>query len=77
MTLPGGEAEYLLSNQLLKQIFDDLERSAIEAAVNAKSSNDELRATSLQEVRAIRAVRRELQSLAKGKTNPKPRGPVA
>lgn len=73
----NGEAEYLLSNQLLKQIFDDLERSATERAVAAKPSDDETRATSLQEVRAIRAVRSQLESLARGKTKAKPRGSVA
>lgn len=65
-----GAAEQLLNHPLLTEIFDGLERSAIERAVNAKPSDDEMRRTCTQEVRAIRAVRRELDLRAKGKTNP-------
>ena len=70
-----GEAEYLLSNRLLKQIFADIEADALERAVAAKPSDDELRRTSTQEVRAIRAVQRQLEVLAKAQTKPK-RSPV-
>ena len=70
-----GEAEYLLNSRLLKHIFADIEADALERAVNAKPSDDELRRTATQEVRAIRAVQRQLEVLAKTQTKPK-RGPV-
>ena len=72
-----GAAEYLLNDNLLNNIFDEIEAGALENCVNAKPSDDELRRTSTQEVRAIRAVRRQLQTLAKGPTKPTPRRPVA
>lgn len=73
---PNGEAEYLLNNSLLKEIFGQLEADAIERAIDAKSSDDELRRTCTQEVRAIRAVQHQLETLAKGTTKAK-RRPVA
>lgn len=63
-----GEVQYLLDNEILRDIFDGLERDAIEAAVSADT--DELRASSLGEVRAIRSVRRKLKTLLSVKTNP-------
>ena len=66
-----GEAEYLLDSELLKEIFGQLERDALERAINAKASDDELRRTCTQEVRAIRAVRSQLETLAKGATKAK------
>lgn len=65
-----GAAEQLLNHPLLKEIFDKLERSAMERAINAKPADDEQRRICTQEVRAIRAVRRELSLRAEGKTNP-------
>ena len=70
-----GEAEYLLNSELLKEVFADLEASAIERAINAKASDDELRRTSTQEVRAIRAVQGQLRLFLNDKTKAK-RSPV-
>lgn len=74
--MSSGHAESLLNDSLLNEIFDELEQSALEGAVNAQPSDDEQRRTKLQEVRAIRAVRRKLNALLKGTTNPKPRAVV-
>lgn len=68
-----GEAEYLLGNQLLNDIFSKLVDDALERAVNADPSNDEARRTATQEVRAIRAVQHQLKTLAEGKTKVRPR----
>lgn len=68
-----GEAEYLLDSKLLKEVFADIERNALERAVNAKPSDDELRRTSTQEVRAIRAVHEQLRSFLNDKAKPKRR----
>ena len=69
----AGAAEYLLNNDLLKEIFTDIEADALERAVNAKPSDDEARRAATQEVRAIRAVQRQLEVLLRAKTKPKPR----
>jgi hypothetical protein len=65
----NGEAQYLLDNELLKEIFDQLERIAIETGINAKIGDDELRRLAASEVRAIRSVRLKLKSLLSDKTN--------
>ena len=59
----NGEAEYLLNNDLLKEIFDKLESDALETAVNAPLIDDETRRIATGEVRAIRSVRRKLKAL--------------
>lgn len=69
MTQPSGHAQQLCDDRLLNEIFDKLEAKAVEAAISAPSSDDEMRLTSVLKVKAIRSVRAELQSLAKGKTN--------
>ena len=69
--------EYLRDHPLLNEIFDKLERTAIERADNASGDDDTTRRVAMEEVNAIRNVRRELSTLAKGSTNPKPRGSVA
>lgn len=68
-----GEAEYLLDNQLLQKIFAKLEADALERAVNAQASDDEARRIATQEVRAIRAVQRQLRAFVEGETKAKPR----
>lgn len=72
----SGEAEYLLRNELLNQIFDELERDAVETAINAKPSDDEMRRVATQEARAIRSVRAKLNALLRAKTNPPRTGAV-
>ena len=69
-----GEAQTLLASELLKQIFTELEQTAINIAVNAKITDDETRAASLAEVRAIRSVQRKLEALVRAKANPTPDG---
>lgn len=66
----NGEAEYLLANEMLIEIFARLERDAIEVAINAPLGDDETRRDATGEVRAIRGVRRKLEALARAKTNP-------
>jgi len=68
-----GEAEYLLGSQLLQMIFAKLEQDAVERSIAAKPSDDETRRTCTQEVRAIRAVQRQLRVLAEDQTKAKPR----
>lgn len=64
------EAEYLLNNDLLIEIFARIERDAVEMAVNAPVGDDETRRNATGEVRAIRSVRRKLQALCRAATNP-------
>lgn len=68
----NGEAKYLLDNELLNKIFDQIERDAIELAIGSKLGDDETRRNAMGEVRAIRSVRWKLKSLAGDKTNPAP-----
>ena len=76
MADPSGTAEYLANHEMLKAIFDEMEKSATERAINARPNDDEMRRDAMHEVRAIRSVRRELALKAKGSTNPRPRSPV-
>lgn len=73
MTEHRGEAEYLLDSKVLKEVFSELEQNALERAISAKPSDDSLRRTSLEEVRAIRAVQDQLRSLLSDKTKVKRR----
>lgn len=52
--------QYLADHPDLKRIFDDVERAALDGAVNAGINDDETRRNLLAEVRAIRSVRRKL-----------------
>lgn len=67
-----GEAEYLLANDTLNEIFDQMERDATERAIYAKLADDELRRLALGEVRAIRSVREELRARIRDATIPAP-----
>jgi|JI10StandDraft_1071094.scaffolds.fasta_scaffold02691_9 hypothetical protein len=62
-----GEAQYLHDSELLKEIFDGMERDAIERCVH--TDDDETRRVSAMEVRTIRSVRQKLKSLCSDKTN--------
>jgi hypothetical protein len=77
MAEPSGEAEFLKSNPLLNKILDDMEMDALNTCVNLDMAEHEMRQTTVLEVRAIRSLRRKLHDLAKGSTNPAPRGSVA
>lgn len=76
MTDQRGAAEYLRDHPLLNEIFDGLERDAMERSVGAKAEDDETRRDTMHRVRVIRDVRGKLARLAEP-TNPKPRGSVA
>ncbi|MBT8152745.1 hypothetical protein KMP13_02300 [Epibacterium ulvae] len=76
-TAPSGVAQQLLNNPLLGTILDDMERAAIEAAVNAPVSDDEQRRVSAMEVRVIRSLRKQLETRAAGTTKPPSRVSVA
>lgn len=65
----NGEAQYLLDNELLKEIFDQIEQTAIESAVCAKVGDDETRRNATGEVRAIRSVRQKLKLLLSDKAS--------
>jgi hypothetical protein len=71
-----GQAEYLLNDDLLKQIFAQIERDALETAISAKPGDDETRRNAIGDVRAIRSVRWQLEAILKAKTKPAP-GAVA
>lgn len=74
---PNGDAEMLLNHPLINQIFDGLEADAMETSVYANPSDDETRRTAMNEVRAIRALRLKLKTLAEGKTTQPKKGTVA
>lgn len=63
----NSEADGLLRNPLLVALFADIEKSALEMAVNAKLGDDETRRNALAEVRAIRSVRMKLSLGAQGR----------
>ena len=70
--MSAGEAEYLLNNELLNEIFAGIERDALELGINASTADDEKRRCAMGEVRAIRSVREKLKALLRVKTNPAP-----
>ena len=74
---PNGEAMRLVRHPIIQAIFDELEADAMEIAVQAKMKDDETRRSMMNEIRAIRALRQKLKSLAKGKVKPAMKGNVA
>lgn len=56
-------AKMLLEHPLIKEIFNELEKDAIEAAFNAGPLEHELRLSLINEAKTIRAVRSKLLSL--------------
>lgn len=73
---PSGEAEYLASHPIMKEIFFALERDGIEAML-APDADDEQRRFLSMEVNAIRSVQRKLAERASGKVKPKRTVPAA
>lgn len=69
--LPSGEALRLLESELLTEILDGMERDALDQCVNAAPSDDETRRTGTTLVRAIRDLRTQLESRARGKAKQK------
>lgn len=72
-----GDAAFLVKNTLLNEILDDLEHDAIEAALDARSSDHEKRLHATMEANAIRSLRGKLQAIADGPTKPRAKTPVA
>lgn len=56
-------AKALLDHPVVKEIFEELERDAIEAALNAGPLEHEIRLALLNEAKVIRAVRSKLHTL--------------
>lgn len=56
-------AKTLLDHPLIKEIFDELEREAIEAAINAHPLEHDTRLAFINEAKVIRAVRHKLMVL--------------
>ena len=76
-TPPSGEAQALLDSELLSQILAELESDAMEKGVNANPSDDETRRVGMTMVRAIRDLKSQLESLAKGRAKRSSKPPVA
>lgn len=75
--LPDGEAERLVKHPIIVNIFDDLEKEAMEIAIHSKPKDDETRRTCMNEIRAIRSLRQKLTELAQGKVKVSVKGNVA
>lgn len=56
-------AKALLDHPVVNEIFEELERDAIEAALNAGPLEHEIRLALLNEAKVIRAVRSKLHTL--------------
>lgn len=56
-------AKVILGHDVIKQIFDEMEHSAIEKALNTGPLDHELRLAFLNEAKVIRAVRSKLAML--------------
>lgn len=74
---PNGEAQRLIDSPVLAHCFEQLERSAMEAAIYARADDDLQRLTSMLRVQVLRSLRQELEALARGPTAPPDRGAVA
>lgn len=57
-------AQTVLEVPFFHQLWDELEKAAINATINAKLNDDETRRNAAAEVRAIRNVRSRLRSIA-------------
>jgi len=72
---PNGEADYLLNHPLINTILNALETDAIDAVIN--TNDEDRRLQHVFEVRAIRALRQKLKTLAEGKARLPTPGTVA
>jgi cell fate (sporulation/competence/biofilm development) regulator YmcA (YheA/YmcA/DUF963 family) len=57
-------AQAILENQLINELWDEIEKAAINATINAKHDDHEGRQAHAAEARAIRKVRQRLESIA-------------
>lgn len=75
---PSGAAEALLKDPILNEIFDALEKEAIETVLAATGpDSDDTRRFHSMEANAIRSVRGKLAERASGKVKPKRTDPAA
>ena len=72
----SARAKALLDDELLASVLDDMERSTIDACINAKPIDHETRAAMAAEVRAIRTLKAKLRSKLE-EVNPPFRGAPA
>lgn len=66
----AAHARALFDDPVFHEIMDDLEAAAINTAVYADITDNEKRAAALGEVRAIRALRANLESLTREDNRP-------
>ena len=66
MTHQQARASMLLQDDLLRRIFDRLERDAMQQIIAAPLGDDEARRNLSGEVRAIQSVRRKLSQIESG-----------
>jgi hypothetical protein len=66
MNLQQPHAEMLVKEDLLRRIFDKMERDALQQIIAAPLADDEARRNLSGEVRAIQSVRRKLSQIASG-----------
>lgn len=65
---PNGAAQRLIDDPLVTEILASLETEATERALDTRPDQEPDRALARCEVQAIRALREQLKTLAKGKT---------
>ena len=66
MTHQQARAKSLLDDDMLRRIFDTLERDAMKQIIAAPLGDDDARRNLSGEVRAIQSVRRKLHQIASG-----------
>ncbi len=69
-------ADSILSNPLFHELFDALEKSAIDPCVNAAMTDHDTRAAAAAEVRAIRSFRSSLSAALADNTRAKKGAPA-
>lgn len=57
------EAQQLIDNELLTTTLAGIEKSALDRAVNAKPAENEIRASAMADIRAVRSLTSKLQNL--------------
>lgn len=59
----ANAARMLIEHPLITELFEELEKSAVDVAMYAAPTDHETRAAKLTEARAIRALRQQLSTL--------------
>lgn len=65
MSDKAAAARDILAVPLFAELMDELEQAAVDAAVQAKITDDVTRAANMAEVRAIRSLRSRIEMLAR------------